>query len=156
HDDASGNLAGLRLPRRARIPRAAGSGGAMNAKRERAPALTAYAVGYLVFLYGPVLLLPVFSFNDSIYIAFPLKAFSFKWYRQMAENQELLDALRASLQVGASVALISTALGVLAAKALAYGRIPGRTLAVGFIMLPLIIPSLVMAVALLVILRQLF
>jgi spermidine/putrescine transport system permease protein len=128
----------------------------VNAAPARARALTAYAVAYLIFLYGPVLLLPVFSLNDSIYIAFPLKAFTFNWYRQMAENQELLDALQASLQVGASVAVISTALGMLAAKALAHGRVPGRALVVGFIMLPLIIPSLVMAVALLVVMRQIF
>ena len=34
-----------------------------------------YTVIYLIFIYGPVLVLPVFSFNDSIYVAFPLKGF---------------------------------------------------------------------------------
>ena len=40
----------------------------------RAGGLRAYALAYLAFLYGPILLLPVFAFNDSMIIAFPLKA----------------------------------------------------------------------------------
>jgi spermidine/putrescine transport system permease protein len=106
-----------------------------------------------VFLYGPVLLLPVFSFNDSIYIAFPLKAFTVDWYRQMASDGDLGACLRASLQVAASVAVISTVLGTLAAKAFTRYRLPGRGPILGFLLLPLVIPSLVLALALLVLLR---
>jgi spermidine/putrescine transport system permease protein len=46
--------------------------------------LTVYAVVFALFLYGPVLLLPLFSFNDSNYAIFPLKGFTFDAYRQMA------------------------------------------------------------------------
>ena len=42
--------------------------------------LGVYAVLYLAFVYIPVLFLPLFSFNDSIYIAFPLKGFTLEWY----------------------------------------------------------------------------
>ena len=109
----------------------------------------------MVFLYGPVLLIPLFSFNNSFYVAFPLRGFTFEWYRQMIENGEMIDALLASLQVGASVAAVSTVLGTLAAKALVRDRMPGRAAVTGFIMLPLVIPPLVMALAMLVILRRL-
>ncbi len=115
-----------------------------------------YATVYLLFLYGPVLLLPLFSVNDSFYITFPLRRFTLAWYRQMADNTALLDALRASLGVAVSVAVGSTVLGVLAAKALTRYDLPGRGPITGFLMLPLVIPSLVLALALLVVLRRFF
>src|SRR5262249_45756670 len=116
--------------------------------------LTIYAIVYLVFLYGPVLLLPLFSFNDSIYITFPLKGFTFDWYRQMVDNAQLIECLRASLGVAASVAVVSTILGTLAAKAITRYRLPGLPLVSGFLLLPLVIPSLLLALALLVLLRR--
>jgi spermidine/putrescine transport system permease protein len=126
----------------------------VDAQQSRLGGLRIYTVAYLIFLYGPVLLLPLFSFNDSIYIVFPLKAFTFDWYRQMANNDQLFACLKASLAVGVSVAVISTILGTLAAKAITRYRLPGRAIVTGFLMLPLVIPSLLMALALLVLLRR--
>src|SRR4051812_36303430 len=88
------------------------------ARRRHFEGLTAYASLYLLFLYGPVLLLPLFSFNDSYYVAFPLRGFTAAWYREMAGNEPLIEALQASLAVGAGVAVVSTVLGLLAARAL--------------------------------------
>jgi spermidine/putrescine transport system permease protein len=127
----------------------------MNAEK-RYGALTAYVIGYLVFLYGPVLLLPLFSFNNSLYITFPLKGFTFDWYRQMVGSDQLMESLQASLKVAVGVAVISTILGVLAAKALTRCYLPGRGPVTGFLMLPLVVPSLVLALALLFILRRVF
>src|SRR6185437_5429395 len=124
------------------------------ARRRGSDGLSIYATLYLIFLYGPVLLLPLFSFNDSYYVAFPLRSFTFAWYREMAGNGPLIEALQASLQVAAGVAVISTALGILAAKALTRYDLPGRAAITGFIMLPLVIPALVLALALLVVLRR--
>ena len=123
-------------------------------RRRGSDGLTIYATLYLLFLYGPVLLLPLFSFNDSYYVVFPLRGFTLDWYRQMAENAPLIEALQASLAVAAGVAVASTVLGVLAARALTRYDLPGRTTITGFIMLPLVVPSLVLALALLVILRR--
>jgi spermidine/putrescine transport system permease protein len=117
--------------------------------------LNLYALAYLVFLYGPVLLLPLFSFNNSIYVAFPFRGLTFDWYKQMAENADLIAALRASIEVGVAVAFISTVLGLLAAKAVTRYPIPGRATIIGFIMLPLVVPSLILALALLVVIRKL-
>jgi spermidine/putrescine transport system permease protein len=116
--------------------------------------LAAYAVAYLAFLYGPVLLLPVFSFNDSIYVSLPLKGFTLEWYQQMLDTPDLFAALRASLQVGISVAVVSTILGILAAKAITRYYLPGKVVLTSFILLPLVIPYLVMAVALLFVFRR--
>ncbi|MGH6933040.1 MAG: ABC transporter permease [Dongiaceae bacterium] len=124
--------------------------------RTRFNALSAYAVFFIVLLYGPVLLLPLFSFNDAIYIAFPLKQLTTKWYVAMVTNAPLMDALRNSLKVGVAVAIISTTLGLLAAMAVTRYRFFGKGPIMGTMMLPLVVPSLILAIAILVILRKVF
>lgn len=126
------------------------------AQRTGSPGLSAYATAYLVFLYAPVLLIPLFSFNSGIYVAFPLKGFTLDWYRQMAANEQLVAAFWASVRVALAVAAISTTLGLLAALALTRHQVPGQRLLTGFILLPLVIPSLVLALALLVVVRRIF
>jgi spermidine/putrescine transport system permease protein len=123
-------------------------------KGNRASALSAYATLYIVFLYAPVLLLPLFSFNSGIYVAFPLKGFTLDWYAKMAANNQLLSSLWASLGVAAAVAIVSTMLGLLAAMALTRHDIRGKGFITLFLLLPLVIPSLIVAMALLVLLRQ--
>ncbi len=123
-------------------------------KGNRASALSAYATLYILFLYAPVLLLPLFSFNSGIYVAFPLKGFTLDWYAKMAANNQLLSSLWASLGVAAAVAIVSTMLGLLAAMALTRHDIRGKGFITLFLLLPLVIPSLIVAMALLVLLRQ--
>jgi len=112
-------------------------------------ALLLYAGAYLAFLYLPVLFLPLFSFNDSQYIAFPLSGFSTRWYAALAADTAMLEALSNSLKVGAVTALLSTILGLLAAKAVTQYRLRGTPLMLGFIGLPLFIPDIVLGIALL-------
>ena len=50
-----------------------------------------YAILYFAFLYIPVMLLPVFSFNDAIHMVFPLKGFTLKWYDQMIHSSSLSE-----------------------------------------------------------------
>ncbi len=117
--------------------------------KRRMSGLAVYAVIYLVFIYVPVLFLPLFSFNDSIYVAFPLKGFTLAWYGKMVNSPGLIAALTNSVKVGATVAVISTIFGTLAAKAVTRYRLPGRGATIGFIMLPLVIPGIIMGIALL-------
>ena len=117
---------------------------------------TWYGFGFIAFLYAPVLLLPLFSFNDNIFAIFPLKGFTLKAYYQLADDTKLLAAVQNSVMVGISVAVISTALGLLAAMAITRYRLPGKGPIVGTIMMPLVIPSIILGVALLVMLRQVF
>ena len=117
--------------------------------------LRTYAFLFLAFLYVPVLFLPLFSFNDSLYIAFPLKAFTAKWYAQMLANEPMHAALLNSLRVGVATAVFATILGVLGAKAVARYRMPGRKPVVFAIMLPLVIPGIIMGVALLILISRL-
>ncbi len=115
--------------------------------------LFGYAIFYLSFLYIPVLFLPLFSFNDSAFIAFPLVGFTTKWYEQMFADSAMLDALANSLEVGAFTALISTTLGLLAAKALTRYRVPGGGALLGFTSLPLFIPDIVLGISLLILMN---
>lgn len=112
--------------------------------------LLAYAILYLAFLYLPVALLPLFSFNDSLFIAFPLQGFTTKWYAAMAEDGEMRAALWNTLKVGAAASCLSTILGLLAAKALTRGALPGRGLLLGFANLSLFIPEIVIGIGLLI------
>lgn len=116
--------------------------------------LRLYAIFFVVFLYGPVLLMPVFSLNDSNFATFPLQGFTTKHYGEMAGNLSMMMALENSLKVGVGVAFLSTALALPAALALTRYRVPGSGAALSFMMLPLVVPSIVLAVALLVILLR--
>lgn len=117
--------------------------------------LAVFAVAYLLFLYVPVLLLPIFSFNDSIFTAFPLKGFTTKWYSQAFADDDMLRSLVASLQVGAIVAVASTILGLFGAKAVTRYRMPGQGAITGLIMLPLFVPEIVLGIALLILVNNL-
>ena len=110
-----------------------------------------YACVYLAFIYLPVLFLPLFSFNDSTYIAFPLKGFTLEWYFQAFQSDGLIRALMNSIKVGVPVAIISTILGTLAAKAVTRYRMPGKAPVVSFIMAPLVVPGIIVGIALLII-----
>jgi spermidine/putrescine transport system permease protein len=112
--------------------------------------LLVYAILYLAFLYLPVALLPLFSFNDSLFIAFPLQGFTTKWYAAMANDAAMRAALLNTLKVGAVASLVSTVLGLLAAKALTRGTLPGRGLLLGFANLSLFIPEIVIGIGLLI------
>jgi spermidine/putrescine transport system permease protein len=116
--------------------------------------LRTYAVLYLGFLYLPVMLLPIFSFNDSLFIAFPLTGFTTRWYTDMFANAEMQRALINTLKVGVTASLVSTALGFMAAKALTRYRFGGKTALFALASAPLFIPDIVLGIALLVLVTQ--
>jgi spermidine/putrescine transport system permease protein len=116
--------------------------------------LTAYALGLLGIVYAPVLLLPIFSFNDNIYVALPLRGFTLEWYEQLADNEVMLEALVNSLVLAAAASLVSTALATLSALGLREPGVRGGHVLTGMIILPLVVPPVVLGVALLGILQN--
>lgn len=116
--------------------------------------LQLYAVIFLIVLYVPVLFLPLFSFNDSLYVRFPLEGFTARWYVELFERDAVWNALWNSIRVGGVVAVLSTTMGVFAAKAITRYRMPGKGPMVSFIMLPLVVPLIIFGVALLVLMSQ--
>lgn len=116
--------------------------------------LKVYAIGYLIFLYGPIVLLPMFAFNDSTIIAFPLSAFTTKWFEQLTTVTALHDALWNSLFIAVITAILATTLGLFAARASTRYSFPGKAGIMGLIMLPLVLPEIIVAVSLLVVIVQ--
>ena len=110
---------------------------------------------YLVFLYAPVLLLPIFAFNDSAIIAFPLRGFTLDWFIGLASETTLIVSVQNSLLVAIVAAVLSTCLGVLASRASARLDYPGKKPIMSFLMLPLVLPEIIVGVSLLIVLVQL-
>lgn len=107
------------------------------------------------FLYLPIFLLVMFSFNDSIVLALPLKGFTTRWYQELGQATELLGAVRNSLVVGFISSFISLVLGTMAALALMRFRFRGRDAFLSFASLPLVIPYVVLGVAMLILFNTL-
>ena len=116
--------------------------------------LAIYAAFFMAFLYVPVLLLPLFSFNDGLYIAFPIKGFTTRWYAEMFANTAMHAALWNSLKVGFTTAVVATGLGIFAAKALTRYRLPGQKPVIAVIMLPLVIPEIILGTSLLILVNN--
>ena len=118
----------------------------------KASGLRAYAIGYLIFLYAPIFLLPIFAFNDSKIIAFPLSGFTTHWFAEMWSDAQLFNALKNSLIISGTTAIIATVLGICAARASTRFAFPGKGGLLGLIMLPLVLPEMIVAMSLLVVL----
>ncbi|MCB5409349.1 ABC transporter permease [Pseudogemmobacter faecipullorum] len=118
----------------------------------KAPGFKAYAIAYLIFLYGPILILPVFAFNNSAIVSFPLSGFTTKWFTEMWADPNLWKALKNSLIIALSTAVLSTVLGIFAARSSVRYQWPGKPVVMGFIMLPLVLPEMIVAMALLILL----
>jgi spermidine/putrescine transport system permease protein len=103
----------------------------------------------VVFLYAPIAILLVFSFNDSDIPAFPLSGFTTRWYRDFATNPDLKGALTTSALVAVCSSTIAVFLGVLAAIALVRKRFFGKSVVSALLLAPLVIPYIVFGVSLL-------
>ncbi|MEM8592394.1 MAG: ABC transporter permease [Pseudomonadota bacterium] len=117
--------------------------------------LRVYAIGYLIFLYLPIFLLPLFAFNDSTIIAFPLDNFTFRWFVELWETPALHDAVWNSVFIAVLTAIFSTLLGICAARAAAKYQFPLKRSIMGLIMVPLVLPEIIVGVSLLVVVVQL-
>lgn len=101
------------------------------------------------FLYLPIVILIVFSFNESRLVTV-WAGFSTKWYGELFRNEALLDAAWVTLRVALLSASIATVLGTLAALALTrYTRFTGRTLFTGMVFAPLVMPDVIIGLSLL-------
>ncbi|MEL6914976.1 MAG: ABC transporter permease [Pseudomonadota bacterium] len=118
--------------------------------------LRTYAVAYLIFLYLPIFLLPLFAFNDSTIIAFPLDGFTFRWFGELWTTPALHDAVQNSVFIALVTAVFSTILGICAARAGAKYDFPLKRSILGLIMVPLVLPEIIVGVSLLVVVVQLF
>ncbi|HYC81408.1 MAG TPA: ABC transporter permease [Solirubrobacterales bacterium] len=105
-------------------------------------------VGFaLLVLFGPVLLLALFSFNDSSIISLPWEGFTTKWYSAAFSNGDATTAIVNSLEVATIVMVVSVVLGTLAAWGLTRLRFRGKSLLAGVHGAVLVVPWLIIGVA---------
>ncbi len=106
------------------------------------------AFGY-AFLYIPLVLVVVYSFNDSR-IATIWGGFSTRWYGELWQNEQILDAAFLSLRIALTSATLATVLGTMAGLALArFRRFKGRMLFSGMITSPMVMPEVITGLSLL-------
>lgn len=104
----------------------------------------------LVFLYSPLILLLVFSFNDNNLPVFPLRGFTTQAYEDFAANAELRASVVTSAKVAAVSSLAAAVLGLLAAIVLVRRRVVGKSAASALLLSPLVVPYIALAIGLLV------
>lgn len=117
-------------------------------KRRSTFLVSMLAFGY-AFLYIPLILVIVYSFNDSR-IATIWGGFSTRWYGELLQNDLILDAAFLSLRIALTSATFATILGTMAGLVLArFGRFKGRTLFSGMITSPMVMPEVITGLSLL-------
>ena len=115
--------------------------------------LSANAALVFGFIYLPVLILIVFSFNNTRSVAV-FTGFSTEWYSALAQNDQLLDSARNSLLVGLITTIVATTIGTLTALAMDRYRFKLRTSFDANLYLPIVIPEIVLGIALLLFFNQ--
>ena len=118
-------------------------------RSKRSPFLTWMLVLGMAFLYIPMILLIIYSFNYSKLV--PVwGGWSLRWYGELFRSPEVWDAVLLSLKVGVVNATFATALGTLAGLAMVrFGRFRGRTLMGGMLAAPLVMPEVITGLSLL-------
>ncbi len=111
--------------------------------------LRLWLAAVMLFLYAPLVVLIVFSFNDSRR-TIVWRGFTFDWYATAVADQSLLEAFTNSLVIAVSATLISLALGTCAAIALWRFRFPFKAIFEGALSLPIVVPEICMGVGMLV------
>jgi spermidine/putrescine transport system permease protein len=111
--------------------------------------LKAFFALVVVFLYAPILVLLVFSFNKATIPAFPLSGFTLHWYHEFLANSDLKDSLKTSAIVAALSSVGAVMLGILSAIALVRHRFRGTGAVSALLLSPLVIPYVVFGLALL-------
>lgn len=108
--------------------------------------LNVVAFAVYLFLYAPIFVLIVFSFDDSR-LAVQWTGFTFKWYKSLLSNDSLISALINSLVVASISVSVAAIMGTMSAVGLSRLRFKGEGLYRALLLLPVIIPEIAMAVA---------
>ena len=110
-------------------------------------ALRALCVGVLVFLLAPILVIIPLSFSDSSFLAYPIPAWSTKWYQNLFTSAEWSRAAKNSFIVAPLATVIATILGTLAAVGLVRTTFPFKGLLMSVLIAPMVVPIVVVGVS---------
>jgi spermidine/putrescine transport system permease protein len=112
-------------------------------------ALAILVTAILAFLYLPIVVLIVFSFNDNYVTTLPLKGFTLGWYEKLLANEDMLAAVKNSLYVAFTATVLTLVIGTPAAFALDRATFPGKSLFRRLIVLPLTLPGIITGISML-------
>lgn len=115
--------------------------------------IRAYTVLVYLFMFLPIAVVVLLSFNANQFGSFPMTGLSTRWFETLWQNEAIMRAFRTSILLGLMTAAVSTVLGVLASLALVRYAIPGRNLITTLLIAPILVPEVVLAVALLLFLN---
>jgi spermidine/putrescine transport system permease protein len=113
-----------------------------------------WALVILAFLYAPIVLLVLFSFNEPRTPGLPITGLTLDWYDEALSNRLLLDAVRNSVMVALVVAVLASIIGTMAAFVLVRGNIRFPGAARVFATLPIMLPGMLLGIAILIFLRR--
>jgi spermidine/putrescine transport system permease protein len=108
-----------------------------------------------IFLYLPVTVLIVYSFNSASEFVFPPKGLSFVWYERLFQNEDMQQSITNSLTVAAAVVPLSLVLGTMTSFALDRFEFKGKAIAEQIVLFPLVIPRLITGLAILLVIKML-
>lgn len=114
-----------------------------------------WAMLVYLFMFLPVVVVVLLSFNASQFGNFPMTGLSFRWFVELANNDAILRAFKTSIVLGLLTAVTSTTLGVLASLALVRYKVRGSNMISTILIAPILVPEVVLAVALLLFLNAL-
>ena len=107
-----------------------------------------FGLAVVTFMTAPLILVVLFSFNSSALTSLPLTGLTFDWYARLFANSSFWPALKNSLIVGFTVALVSVAIGTLAALVLSRRPTRQANAVIGAVTLPVMLPALIVGVSL--------
>jgi spermidine/putrescine transport system permease protein len=108
-----------------------------------------WALLVFLFLYAPIIVLIVFSFEQGTFSTVPWDGFTLEWYRELATDGRLLDAAKNSVYVGVFVTTIATVLGTLGAITLVRYDFKFSSVYRLLVIAPMTVPGLILGIALL-------
>jgi spermidine/putrescine transport system permease protein len=113
------------------------------------PALWVTGITVFLFIYMPMFVMVLFSFQNSKSLTWPFIPYSLQWYEKLLTDRNMLDSVQASLKLASITVVLSLIIGVPGAFVLDRTKFPGKVLFQRLVLLPLMLPGIITGIALL-------
>jgi len=101
----------------------------------------------IVYTIAPLLIIAILSFSAAPFLTFPPPGFSLQWYEHVVNDPVWVRSLTTTALITIPAAFLATAIGTCASVAVARGNIPFPSVVSGFVMMPLVVPTIITAAA---------
>ena len=110
-------------------------------------------IAVYIFMFAPILVTVILSFNASMFGGFPMTGLSLQWYGKLFENEAVLRAFKTSIWIAILTAAVTTVIGVMAAIALTRYEFRGKQLMNTLVIMPALVPETILGVGLLLLMK---